>query len=150
MFVPPYDAILSAIGVSRATVETASDITIPVPLFKLLLKIAAANSGFDEARYLAANPDVADAIGAGSVPGALEHFSNYGYFENRRGAVASAVDELWYRKTNPDVAAAIRAGQLTSAQEHFDVIGAEEFRVPNREAEKDVRAWKTAAGMATN
>ncbi len=86
MFVPPYDAILRAIGVSRATIDTAKDVRIPVSLFKLLLKIAVSNSGFDEAGYLAANPDVAKAIRAGAVPGALEHYSNYGYFEARRGA----------------------------------------------------------------
>jgi hypothetical protein len=150
MFVPPYTAILRAIGTSRNVVEKSADVKIPVTLFKFLLKSALSSSGFDEKAYLATNPDVAEAIRSGAVPGALEHYINYGYFESRRGAASPAVDEVWYRNANPDVATAIRSGQLSSAQEHFDVVGAEEFRVPNRTSEKDIREWKNALGKAVN
>jgi hypothetical protein len=146
MFVPPYAALLHAIGASPASLDLATEVTVPVSLFKHLLKIAVAESDFNEASYLAANPDVAAAIRSGSTAGSpKEHYVNYGYFEARRGAVP-LVDEIWYRNANPDVAAAIRAGQLASGQEHFDVVGAEEFRIPNEASETQVLIWKKSVG----
>jgi SAM-dependent methyltransferase len=38
---------------------------------------------FDEAAYLAANPDVAAAVAAGSLPSGLAHYRRYGINENR-------------------------------------------------------------------
>lgn len=43
-------------------------------------------SNFDEAAYLAANPDVREAVNTGSMPSALEHYRQWGRFENRPGA----------------------------------------------------------------
>ena len=43
-------------------------------------------SGFDEAAYLAANADVREALIAGTIPSGLEHYSQWGRFENRPGA----------------------------------------------------------------
>ena len=150
MFVPPYAAILRAIGTSAPALDTATDIKIPVSLFKHLMSIAVANGGFNEASYLAANADVAAAIRSGSITvSAKEHYINYGYFEARHGATAPNVDEIWYRSANPDVAAAVRSGHLASGQEHFDVVGAEEFRVPNQAVEKEVAEWKKAVGKAS-
>jgi hypothetical protein len=147
MFVPPYDAILHAIGTSRKELANASDVRIPVSLLNFLLKFVVSSGGFNESGYLAANPDIAKAVSEGSMSDPAEHYINHGYFEGRRGATPQ-VDEAWYRKTYPDVAVAIRVGHLASGQEHFDVIGAEEFRTPNRECEKEVWDWKKAVGKA--
>jgi hypothetical protein len=38
---------------------------------------------FDEAWYLAAYPDIAEAIAAGVIPSAREHYLQSGYFEHR-------------------------------------------------------------------
>jgi SAM-dependent methyltransferase len=40
---------------------------------------------FDEAEYLAANPDVREAIERGEISSALSHFFDFGGFEGRRG-----------------------------------------------------------------
>ena len=42
-------------------------------------------SGFDEAAYLAANSDVREAVAAGAMPSGLEHYRQWGRFENRPG-----------------------------------------------------------------
>jgi hypothetical protein len=149
MFVPPYDAILHAIGTSRNDLADAAEVKIPVSLLKFLLKFVVSSGDFNEAGYLAANPDIAEAIRTGAMTDAAAHYANHGYFEGRRGATPQ-VDEAWYRKTYPDVAVAIRVGHLASGQEHFDVIGAEEFRTPSRTSEKEVYDWKKAVGKAAS
>ncbi|MGI0013912.1 MAG: hypothetical protein ACREBU_10800, partial [Nitrososphaera sp.] len=103
---------------------------------------------FNEAGYLAANPDVANAVRSKKIASGKEHYLSAGFFEGRRGALP-AVDEAWYQKENPDVALAIRKGKLRSAKEHFNIIGAEEFRAPSREYLSDCSNWKVALGKAT-
>lgn len=44
-------------------------------------------AGFDEEAYLAANPDVAEAVAAGTVLSGLEHYRRWGLQEQRRGAI---------------------------------------------------------------
>ena len=48
-------------------------------------------SGFDEQAYLNANPDIRDAITAGTVPSGLEHYRRWGRHERRPGAAAVAL-----------------------------------------------------------
>lgn len=43
-------------------------------------------AGYDEAAYLDANPDVADAVRNGEFPGGWRHFLDYGAIEGRKGA----------------------------------------------------------------
>ncbi|HTW71994.1 MAG TPA: hypothetical protein VME47_19060 [Acetobacteraceae bacterium] len=83
----------------------------------------------DEAWYLNAYPDVAEAIKDGKVASAREHFMNDGYFEGR-WPFPMIVSERWYLTRNPGVAEHIRAGRLTSAQQHFDHDGYREGRLP--------------------
>lgn len=52
---------------------------------------ANAFSGFDETAYLAANLDVREAVLAGSMPSALEHYRQWGRFENRPGAFGADI-----------------------------------------------------------
>lgn len=54
---------------------------------------------FDEAAYLAANPDVAQAVAKGEWPSGWQHFKAHGHRENRRMADASPPD-------HPDLRAA--------------------------------------------
>lgn len=43
---------------------------------------------FDETAYLAANPDVRDAVAAGDIPSGLYHYRHWGMQESRRGAIS--------------------------------------------------------------
>ncbi len=147
MYVPPYDAVLNSIGTSREDIEGAEEVTIPVQLFRFLMQIAVAHSDFNEAGYLASNPDVADAVKSGAVDSARLHYVGFGYFEGRTGATPE-VDERWYLKAYPDVGSAVRAGQISSAAEHFTVVGAVEGRSPSIRYAQDAEQWKKALRAA--
>lgn len=149
MIVPHYDAILHALGASREKIDGKAKIQIPVSFLNFLLLAVVRHGEFNEAGYLAENPDVAAAIRARKLTDAKEHYLSVGFFEGRRGALP-AVDEDWYRKMNPDVANAVRNGDLESAQEHYDLIGAEEFRPPSRSCQQQCHEWKVALGKATH
>jgi len=123
MYVPPFDSLLQAIGMTRAEFESSTEVTIPSELFKLLLQVAVVNSDFNEAGYLRANPDVAEAVREGSPDEARIHYAGFGFFEGRGGATPE-VDESWYLHNYRDVANAVGSGQIGSASEHFRVIGA--------------------------
>jgi hypothetical protein len=83
----------------------------------------------DEAWYLDANPDVAAAVRQGALSGAMEHYVQSGYFENRM-PYGILVDEAWYRGQYEDVDQAVALGTFQSAQEHFETVGYAEGRHP--------------------
>jgi hypothetical protein len=147
MYIPPYDALLSSIGTSRTELEGAAQVTVPAGLFRFLLQLAVANGDFNEAGYLQANPDVAEAVQDGAVESARLHYIGYGYFEGRQGATPE-VDERWYLRSYPDVGSAVRAGRLSSATEHFQIVGASEWRSPSMRYENDALQWKKALEAA--
>jgi SAM-dependent methyltransferase len=87
--------------------------------------MAEANSfpGFDEASYLAANPDVREAVVTGSIPSALEHYRLWGRYENRPGAFgAENPSPNGVTEGIPPEILRLRVGS-TSARLH-DMIGA--------------------------
>jgi hypothetical protein len=143
MYVPPFDSLLTAIGMSRVEFENATEVTIPVELFKLLLQVTVANSDFNEAGYLQDNPDIASAVRTGKLEDARLHYVGFGFFEGRSGATPD-VDENWYLRTYTDVAEGIRSGQTSSASAHFRVIGAAEGRSPNAAYIEPAKQWKRA------
>lgn len=142
MYVPPLNSILRGLGVDRATFERSSRIMVPKEMFRLLLHMAVANCGFDEAGYLRDNPDVAAAVQSGEVADAWSHYIGFGYFEGRTGT--PAVDEAWYLKTYADVAEAVRRGKVRSAKEHYNSVGAPEGRSPSEGYVKVAETWKKA------
>jgi hypothetical protein len=143
MFVPSFNSILRAIGSDLSTLNDSSEVTIPLELLKFLLQTALIASEFNEAGYLAANPDVGVAVQTKAVASARLHYISFGYLEGRTGAMPQ-VDERWYLATYPDVAEAVRTGQISSATEHFEVIGASEGRSPNARHEEAASRWKKA------
>lgn len=147
MYVPPYDAVLESIGTSRAELADAKDVTVPLPLFRFLMQIAVAHSDFNEAGYLSANPDVAEALKSGEIESARLHYVGFGFFEGRLGATPE-VDERWYLKTYADVGSAVKAGRIGSATEHFTVVGAAEGRSPSIRYAQDAEQWKKALRAA--
>lgn len=143
MYVPPFDSLLTAIGMTRAEFERSDEVTIPTELFKLLLQVAVANSDFNRTGYLHSNPDVAAAMRNGSVEDARVHYVGFGFFEGRTGATPE-VDEAWYLRTYTDVADGVRSGQIESAAEHFRVVGASEGRSPSASYRLAAEQWKKA------
>ncbi|BAI73186.1 hypothetical protein AZL_025480 [Azospirillum sp. B510] len=89
---------------------------------------APAPKDFNEAAYLKANPDVADAVQKGMIT-AYGHWESSGRKEGRTGAYAvdPSFDAAYYLKTNPDVAAAVKRGE-TTAEEHYILAGKAEKR----------------------
>jgi len=130
MYVPSFESILRAIGTDRTAFQDSTKVTIPVELFKFLLQTTLVSCDLNEAGYLTANPDVAEALNSGSVDSVRLHYVGFGYFEGRKGAMPK-VDDPWYLTTYSDVATAVKTGKVSSAAEHFEIIGAAEGRSPS-------------------
>src|SRR5262249_43914845 len=70
---------------------------------------------WDEATYLAVNPDVAAAVGRGEFKSGREHYELAGRTERRKGgSVPRDWDETLYLRIYPDVAAEVRKGTFRS------------------------------------
>lgn len=82
---------------------------------------------FDEGYYTSLYPDVAQAVTNGNLPSALQHYQQYGRFENRKPG--TMFDPEFYINKYADVKAAIAAGQIT-AIDHFINNGEFENRDP--------------------
>ncbi len=143
MYVPPFDSLLRALGIDRATYDRSATVPVPREMFKFLVKFALAHSDFNEAGYLRENPDVATAVRAGDIENARAHYVGFGYFEGRTGATP-AVDERWYLTTYADVAQAVKLGRVRSANEHYNVIGGSEGRSPSPDYVSVAAQWKRA------
>lgn len=145
MYVPPYNALKKALEINSGVWSNYPTVVIPESLFKLLLQIVLSASDFDDASYLAMNPDIREALQRGDVSSARLHYVGYGYFEGRSGGSAQ-IDATWYAQTYPDVTQAIDAGttEIRSVDEHFHAIGAAEGRSPNPAVVADVQMWLAA------
>ena len=75
---------------------------------------------FSEAEYLAANPDVAAAVGRGEFACGYDHFLNFGQDGSR--SPNAGVDLGWYR-TQPKVARDLAAGVAPNAYLHMLEVG---------------------------
>lgn len=105
----------------RSKVDNSFDEFLDI--IRLLLRGVA----FDKAWYLTEYPDIAEAVAAGELKSARQHFINSGYFEGRLPR-AMEIDEAWYLAKYPDVAEAIARGEIESARQHFLEHGYEEGR----------------------
>ena len=104
-------------------------VELPEDKFIELLRVLVAQISVDEAWYRARYRDVDEAIIAGRVGSARQHYLTAGYFENRMPRRIE-LDESWYLKEYPDVATAIGYGIFASATEHFERDGFREGRLP--------------------
>jgi hypothetical protein len=84
---------------------------------------------FDEDWYISRYPDIADALAAGVIGSAHEHYTQSGYYEHRM-PYEIVVDERWYLESYGDVKEAVDKGVFSSAQDHFDMLGFREGRLP--------------------
>jgi hypothetical protein len=127
-YVVPYTVLLKQIGIlgdlgDDERVELTRD-----QLLSLIRKLLAAIP-VDEVWYKSIYQDVEQAIQAGNVKDAKEHFVSSGYFEGRLPSKV-VVDEEFYISHYPDVADGIDGGEINSAQEHFESHGLTEGRLP--------------------
>ena len=105
---------------------------------------------FDNAFYLANNPDVALAVASGVFSSAAQHYQQRGREEGRLPCqhpqspslaeqsilhAPAQFDETWYLQTNPDVGRAVEAGVFASGLDHFTRFGQSEGRLPAEGAE---------------
>lgn len=108
---------------------------------------------FDEACYLAANPDVAEAVKLGRVRSGWAHFKKFGRVEGRRQkvsdeerATAENFDEKRYLDANPDARRALEEGKFASGRAHFENLGRLQGRRQKRESDLPaIREKKLAA-----
>jgi hypothetical protein len=147
MSFPAYDLIISEILAHTGENSGIAVLTVPTSLLKFLLQGRIPASAFDEAAYLRAYPDIADAVAAGQFVNPLQHFLAHGYFEGRV-AGAGVVDAAWYLAEYPDVAAAIAAGAFSDAAAHYYARGIREWRAPNAAAVAELQRWKAALSGA--
>ena len=84
---------------------------------------------FDEAWYLALNPDIGVAIEGGAIASAHAHYVNAGYYEGRQ-PYEIKVNERWYLDQYDDIRGAVASGLFTSGQDHFNQAGYREGRLP--------------------
>src|SRR5262249_15414403 len=91
--------------------------------------VAAPTPSWNEALYLAVNPDVAAAIARKEFKSGREHYEVAGRTERRQGGfVPNDWDEGQYLRVNQDVAAAVSAGTFLSGYHHYLAAGRAEGR----------------------
>jgi hypothetical protein len=143
-YLPPFAIIRNVLMVSKsARGKAASELDKE---FRAALRLLLAGISVDEDWYLAQNPDIAQAIEAGTTASAKQHFVDHGYFEGRL-PFRILVDETWYLLQNPDVAENVRNGIVESGQRHFELDGYHEGRLPfaldasrpSSEADREIR-----------
>ncbi len=83
----------------------------------------------DDAWYLDANADVAEAVRQGVLKSAQDHYIHFGFLENRL-PYSISVEEDWYLEQYRDVREAVEAGVFATAQDHFNAVGFKEGRHP--------------------
>jgi hypothetical protein len=131
-YVPPFDVVkqecLSSVVSGNIKPDNSKQLISQeslVQAVKLLLR----GIDVDETWYVTTYPDIAEAIEAGAVKSAKNHFIENGYFEGRLPFELS-VDEDWYLTAYPDVAEGVSKGDFRSAKDHFQNFGYKEGRLP--------------------
>jgi hypothetical protein len=126
-YFPPFELLRRSMDVTTERGELR--VNVSYENFLHLLKTIIQGMEVDEDWYMRTYEDIAQAVRAGIVRSARDHFVNDGYFEGRM-PFPIKVDEAWYLEKYPDVAEGIRRGTLTSAQDHFERDGYREGRHP--------------------
>jgi hypothetical protein len=126
-YLPPFDLIRRSVEIS--TVRGELRVSLSYESFISILRSMLAAVEVDEAWYLEQYEDIAEAVRAGSVASAKQHFLDDGYFEGRL-PFPMPVDETWYLERYPDVAECVDKGVVDSGQQHFTEDGYREGRLP--------------------
>jgi hypothetical protein len=126
-YLPPFELIRRSIEIS--TIRGELRVNVSYENFVAILRQMIQGIEVDAAWYARAYEDIGNAIKAGTVASAQQHFVHDGYFEGRL-PFPIRVDEAWYLANHADVADSIRNGTVATAQEHFDMNGYREGRLP--------------------
>jgi hypothetical protein len=99
-YVPPFNTLRNFLNLTsfRGTLTA----TAPYDEIQRMIRTLLIGMDFDEAWYLARNPDIADAVKAGIFKCGKEHFLSDGYFEGRQPFPID-VDAEWYLSRYPEV-----------------------------------------------
>ena len=102
---------------------------------------------WDEALYLAVNPDVAAAVARKEFASGRDHYERVGRTQRREGgSVPADWDEIGYLQVNPDVAAAISGRWFLGGYHHYLVAGRAEHRLGGFQP----AGWNEERYLATN
>jgi phytanoyl-CoA dioxygenase PhyH len=109
---------------------------------------AVGEAQFDAAWYLREYPDVAEAVRAGYIKSALDHYLSHGRTEGRRGTPNSTTDSsqfdaVWYAKSYPLAAEESSPTDAALLERHYNDIGRHRGYKPNPKALRP----KNAAAM---
>ena len=126
-YLPPFELIRRSIEI--ATVRGELRVNVSYEDFVKILRTMIRGVEVNEAWYRRSYEDIGNAVEAGVIGSAKQHFVDDGYFEGRL-PFPIVVDERWYLAENPDVADSIRKGAVESAQDHFNKDGYREGRLP--------------------
>jgi hypothetical protein len=127
-YVIPFSLLLKEVGVDLPLGDD-EPVALTRDQFHALVRRLLVCVQVDEAWYRSVYKDIDEAIQAGNIASAKEHFVSDGYFEGRvPGKIV--VDEAFYISQYPDVAEGIDDGEINSAQEHFESHGFVEGRLP--------------------
>ncbi|GAN68455.1 hypothetical protein [Acetobacter orleanensis] len=136
----PSSFLASSLGFCPAQ-RREPTVSVPRSLLVFLIENYLRHQPFHEETYLRTNPDVADAIRAGQVPSAKEHYVTCGYWEERDGANPPFCED-WYLRQNPDVAIAVQRGECPSGHAHYLRYGRNEGRCPCPELAHLYAVWQ--------
>ena len=100
-YFPPFEVIRRSVDIQAVRGDLR--VNMSYEDFVKLLKLMIAGIDVDEDWYARAYEDIGQAIKAGGIRSARQHFINDGYFEGRQPA-SIRVDEAWYLRRYPDVA----------------------------------------------
>ncbi|MCG0997947.1 hypothetical protein [Acetobacter persici] len=139
----PSSFLASRLGFSQVPLEEPA-MAIPHALFVFLIESYLRSQPFHEEAYLRSNPDVAEALRAGHIPSAKEHYVTQGYWEERDGACPPFCED-WYLSQNPDVAVAVMQGECPSGATHYTLYGRREGRCPCPELAPLYAAWQAVS-----
>ena len=138
-YIAPFSVLKSAISLKKLS-DGQERVEMSLEAFGKIFELALRHCGFDEAGYIAKNPDVAKALETGVIKSATAHFARNGYFENRRTTLP-ALDAAWYLSRYPDVAKWVEQGKIKSTADHWQQNGYFEGRVPSAGVAKEVAGW---------
>lgn len=132
----PFDRILELCNV-RGWADGHHTLTLDRQGLILFLKTLLDEDQFDKSWYLETYPDVAEAIAAGELDSAWNHYREFGYFEGRLPGLGDFDPEL-YVHTQPDLAALLSVKDLrAAATRHFIEYGYREGRPPSGRPKPD-------------
>lgn len=113
---PPFKVIKKHLSVAavRGMPKVNNSYTEILEIIALVLR----GVRVDEDWYLKQYPHLAEALKAGDIKSARNHFVHSGYFEGRLPCEPE-LDEKWYLTEYPDVAEGIARGEIQSARDHY-------------------------------